>query len=145
VSELIPALVVWGLILGGGASVAIGLCFIIGTLRFLGRAVPLPGRVAGYEVHEGVDSEGVRCVYYHPTLEFEDEAGRSHRVTLSFGSSARSHEVGAPVTVLFDPSDPSRSRLRSFLHLWLFPLASAALGAVGLAGGLGFGFLCDVL
>lgn len=144
-ASVISALVVWGLILGGASSLAVGLCFFVGTLRFLGRAVPLAARVAGYEAREGVDPEGFNCVYYHPTLEFEDEAGRPHRVTLSFGCTERTHEVGAPVTVLFDPSDPPRSRMRSFLHLWLLPLTCTALGAVGLAGGLRFGFLFNVL
>lgn len=52
-AEVLSALVTWALILGGALSLTVGLCFFVGTLRFLGRAVPLPGRVAGYEAGRG--------------------------------------------------------------------------------------------
>lgn len=91
-----------------------------------------------------MDPEGSRCVYYHPTLEFEDESGQAHRVTVSFGSGERAYEASSPVAVLFDTTDQARTRIRSFHHLWFFPLVFTVLGAAGLTGGLAFGFLFDV-
>jgi hypothetical protein len=138
VLNLVPAIVVAGLVFGGVVALTTGACLFVGTLRFLSRAVPLTGRVTDYEFRRSDNPDGP-CGYYHPTVEFEDETGQPHRVTLSLGGSTRTHDVGVPVALLFDPACPDRTRMCSFVHLWFFPLAFTTSGALGLAGGIGFG------
>lgn len=120
---------------GGGVSSLTGLALLVGTIRFLRVAESSAGVVVGYEskVSETPDQDGFRTAFVHPVVEFEDRSGRRHRVTLATGTAGyRPYTVGLPVEILCPPDDPSRARIRGFLHLWLFPAAFTVGGVLSM-------------
>ena len=70
----------------------------------------------------------------HPTIEFEDTAGR----TIQFaGNGFVSHQRGDKVRVLFDERDPDTSAvLDEPGALWFFDAATGLLGAAMIALGI---------
>jgi hypothetical protein len=126
----------------GGSCVAVlaGLAFLAGTVRFLGAADRAAATVVGYETRVSRvsrDDGQVEAHFLHPVVDFEDGAGRRHRVAMDTGSTGElPFPVGSRVEVLFRPGDPAGARVRCFSHLWLFPAVFTAVGLFGVAFGL---------
>src|SRR5262245_9524823 len=136
-AAVIPVMI----ILGGGFAVLVGLALFIGTIRFLLIAESAAGVVVGHEtkVRETRDQDGFTTAHAHPVVEFEDAKGKQHRVTLATGTSGyQPFPVGKPVVILYPPDDTARARIRSFLHLWFFPVMFTVVGIVSILGGLWF-------
>ncbi len=129
------------MIVSGVFSVLIGLGLFIGTIRFLRAAERAAGAVVGHKakVDETPDQDGMRQCFIYPVVEFEDCYGRHQRVTLATGTAGwQPFPVGTRVEILYPPRDPTRARIRSFLHLWSFPVMFTALGLWGVGGGFLF-------
>ena len=121
----------------GCLGILAGIAFLVGTIRFLRSAEPAAATVVEYETRVSRDSEGGSVQLLHPIVQFEDRDGRTQRVTMHCGSSgAPPFPTGSRVEVLFLPNDPSGARIRSFSHLWLFPVVFLAAGLFGMAFGL---------
>jgi hypothetical protein len=129
-------------IIGGGClAILAGLAFLAETARFLRAASRAAAAVVGYETRVGrvsrEDGGKVETHFLHPVVEFEDGAGRRHRVTMDTGSTGEPpFPVGSRVEILFRPGDPSAARIRCFSHLWLFPAVFMAVGLFGVTFGL---------
>jgi hypothetical protein len=128
-------------IIGGGClAILAGLAFLAGTARFLRAADRAAATVVGYETQVSRvsrDDGEVEAHFLHPVVEFEDGAGRRHRVTMDTGGTGEPpFPVGGRVEVLFYPADPAKARIRCFSHLWLFPAMFTAVGLFGVAFGL---------
>lgn len=100
-----------------------------------------PGRVVEIIERREYINEQDRVVqdFYYPVVEFVSADGRSHTVHLTEGSSAPQHEVGAEVTVLYNPEHPLEARIQSFgssALMWVLP---------GITGILGLAFLGAVI
>jgi hypothetical protein len=67
---------------------------------------------------------------YHPVVRYRTAAGLDVTFRSSHGSSPPSHAVGEAVEVLYDESDPSAARIRSFASLWLGPIIVGGIGSV---------------
>jgi hypothetical protein len=73
---------------------------------------------------------------YYPVVKYRTAAGREATFRSSFGSNPPSHAVGEAVVVLYDESDPSDARIRSFFSLWGGATLVGSIGAVfALVGG----------
>jgi hypothetical protein len=118
----------------GGIFFGIGLFFLVTTIGFLRKSVRAQGTVVGYKEETSRSKEGPTTMYY-PTVEFEDARGWKQSVTLSFGSITKDFGEGYPFTILFDPENPTRVRIATFGHLWLFPLVFGCFGIILLAIG----------
>ncbi len=71
-----------------------------------------------------------RTFTYAPVFVFRDTQGREYTVTASVRSAKRDYELGQEVAVLYDPADPQKASVDSFVALWLGPLALGFLGIV---------------
>ena len=128
------------IIIAGAGSLLIGLVLFVSTIRFLRIAESAVGVVVGHEtkVSESPDHDGFKTAFVYPVVEFEDASERRHRVTLAIGSAGyQPFPIGSRVIVLYPPNDTARARIRSFLHLWSFPVMFTAGGIMSILGGLG--------
>ncbi|MFH2063139.1 MAG: DUF3592 domain-containing protein [bacterium] len=73
---------------------------------------------------------------YHPVISFLTEDGQTVEYRSDFGTSPPVHEVGEKVDVIYDPQDPSRAEIDSFVSLWLGPILVAGGGVLITAVGL---------
>ncbi|TXT37503.1 MAG: hypothetical protein FD138_645 [Planctomycetota bacterium] len=64
-----------------------------------------------------------------PVVEFHLDGNR-HEFRSWLSTSPPQFDVGDKVTVLYDPTDPQRARIESFVTLWLFPTIFSGIGVV---------------
>lgn len=64
-----------------------------------------------------------------PVVEFFLEGNR-HEFQSWLSTSPPQFDVGDKVTVLYDPNDPRRAGIESFVTLWLFPTIFGGIGVV---------------
>lgn len=114
-------------LLGGGAYSGVS------RFDFLGNAVSASGVVIDLEARWDSDDGGYT---YYPRVRFATEGGRPYEFTGDVGSSPASFDVGEEVRVLFDPADPSKARIDSFMQLWFTPLLLSGMGTVFASFGL---------
>ncbi len=101
------------------------------TRSFVEQATRTEGTVV--RLAESSSSDGTT---YCPVFTFEDRSGNPHTVESSVSSSPPSHFVGEKVAVFYDPDDPDRAKIDSFIHLWLGPFVFGILAACALVGGI---------
>jgi hypothetical protein len=126
-----PRVMTW-ILLG---LIVVGVGLLIGaaaaywsTRSFLSSAVTAEGAVVAYA--ESRDSDG--SLSYYPIVAFTPKDGAKVEFRSSAGGSRRG-PIGERVAVLYDPRNPQRAEIHSFLALWLAPVILLALG-VGFAG-----------
>ncbi len=71
-------------------------------------------------LEESNTSEGYCCVY-SPVVEFEAN-GQLYTFENDNASSQSDYEIGAKVSVLYDPADPNTAQINTFTDRWLFPI-----------------------
>lgn len=64
-----------------------------------------------------------------PVVEFFVE-GQRYEFQSWLSTSPPQFDVGDKLSVLYDPRDPQRSRIESFVTLWLFPIVFGGIGTV---------------
>jgi hypothetical protein len=114
------------------AFVALGVGLLVGgaftyrsTRAFLSTAVPAEGTVVAYA--ESRSSKGE--LTYYPVVAFTPRDGSKVEFQASSGGSSRG-PVGERVAVLYDPRNPHRAEVHSFLALWLLCVLLLGLGLV---------------
>jgi hypothetical protein len=101
---------------------------------FRGRARRARGEVV--EIVEASSGPGRRLKY--PVVEFETERGRTVEFESSVGSNPSLYRVGQRVSVLYDPDEPQKATIDSFLSRWLATLITGCLGVSFLFVGMVF-------
>ena len=114
----------------GTMFLVVGLPLLVDTLQFLRSATRTQGRVIGYLEQETGDSRMSHV--WHPQVEFEDQHGQRHTVTLRIGSDRKCYKEGFSLPILFDPTCPSDAKIDSFCHVWQFPLMFTVGGVFGI-------------
>jgi hypothetical protein len=71
-------------------------------------------------LEESTTSEGYCCVY-SPVVEFEAN-GQTYTFENDTASSQPDYQIGAKVSVLYDPEDPNTAQINKFSERWLFPI-----------------------
>src|SRR5262245_9678764 len=111
-------------------SVVLGVGLLIGgafayrsTRAFISSAVPAEGTIVAYA--ESRSSEG--DLSYHPVVAFTPKDGPKVEFQSTSGGSHRG-PLGERVEILYDPHNPHRAEIRSFIALWFAPLLLLALG-----------------
>jgi hypothetical protein len=123
---------VWGLI-----CIAVGCGFLASALRiylarrkFLATSQTAAGTVV--EVHvRGIGRNAVSL----PLLEFRGPEGQVHRVESWMGSGFQRFEAGQTVPVRYDPADPGRAEVDTFVVLWGLVLLRTGYGLLFLLMG----------
>lgn len=85
------------------------------------------------------DSDRVVSEAYFPVVEFTSQDAKYHKVQLSEGSWPAAYEIGNEVTVLYEPDNPLKARIKSFgssAGMWILP---------GITGVIGIAFLGAVI
>jgi hypothetical protein len=114
------------------AFVALGVGLLVGsaftyrsTRAFLRTAVPAEGTVVAYA--ESRSSKGE--LSYYPIVAFTPQDGAKVEFQASSGGRSRG-PLGERVAVLYDPRNPHRAEIHSFMALWFLTVLLLALGAV---------------
>jgi len=119
----------YALFLGlGVVFIAIGVLTASGARRFLATAAAAEGRIVDYTADRDLSDDDDQ-VMYTPVIEFTTSDERVLRFTAGTSSSSRP-AVGRQVTVLYDPAQPERARLKSWAALWMLPVIFGGMGAV---------------
>ncbi len=71
-------------------------------------------------LEESKTDEGYCCVY-SPVVEFEAN-GQTYSFENDNASGQADYEIGAGVSVLYDPADPNTAQINTFSDRWLFPI-----------------------
>jgi len=111
--------------------------------QLVSSGVPVPGRVVDRVEHEHVGTS-VGTQYresersFHPLVEFVTTDGETVRIEGTTGRGDKEKiEIGKPVTVVYDPADPSQAVIAEFQQAWLGPLTLSVAGFVFLLMGIG--------
>lgn len=112
-----------------------GIYSYLSTGDFIAEAASAPGVVISLEREQDGDGDTT----YYPRVQFEAK-GRSYQFRGQVGSGYGTFKVGEQVDVLYDPADPHRARINSFVQLWFFPLFLGVVGAVFTAIGASAAF-----
>ena len=65
-----------------------------------------------------------------PVVQFQTSNGTEIIFESEVGSNPPSHGVGETVEVFYDPEDPQKAVINSFVHLWLLPTVLAGVGGI---------------
>jgi uncharacterized Tic20 family protein len=95
------------------------------TDRFLDRAVKTEATVV--DVAKRTSDDGAM---YYPVFSFSDKNGNSRKIYSKMGSYPPAHEMGDTVSIFYDAQVPEKTKLDSFVCLWLGPVISGALGSI---------------
>lgn len=95
------------------------------TDRFLDQAVKTEATVVDVEKRASDDGS-----MYYPVFSFSDKNGNSHIIHSKTGSYPPAYKPGDTVSIFYDPQIPEKTRLDSFVCLWLGPVISGALGLI---------------
>ena len=79
------------------------------------------GEVVGFSQEEG-------C--YFPVIEFDLPDGTEVRFTASSGRGTRRFTEGDRVPIFYDPRDPQKADLRTFMGIWFFPIVLLFFGLI---------------
>ena len=133
--EILVRSIPWLLLGGGLASLAGAGACLLGTRRFLRRALPAPGKVAELLCEHSRHLSRGPCVVYRPVVTFSLPSGEEVRFKSTVAGYPPPLRHGQAVTVLYDPDRPQDARIRSFQDLWLGPLILGGLGLVFTSAG----------
>jgi hypothetical protein len=114
-----------------GVGMLLGSFFIYNnTSNFIAGASEAKGKVIALDRSRSNSGSGSSSTTYRPVVEFTSGTGKRIEFTSNVGSSPPSYRVGEPVTVLYNPADPSSARIKSFVQLWFGFLIVFLLGLV---------------
>jgi hypothetical protein len=116
-----------------------GICFGLSAFGLLGGAVwayfsrqhkekswaPAAGTVV--ELTSRSTTSG-RASIICPVVEFTAPSGEKIRFTSDFGSLPARHQIGQSINVRYDPVDPQKAEVESYMNLWLTPLILVFMG-----------------
>jgi hypothetical protein len=117
----------------GLLALAIGMSLLVVAANFFSADSDLAakgGRAEGSvtEIEEYRVAGGKRM--YRPHVGFIDAAGQRRTFVSNLGSNPASYARGDKVTVIYDPANPARAEIDSFLARYLGTLVFGAFGAV---------------
>ena len=110
------------------------------TAKFLEVALGAEGKVLRMEKRKS--SEGA---IYYPVFSFIDREGKEHEIHSSYGSYPPRYEVGDSISVLYEPQNPRKAEIDSFLSLWLGPVIGFVLFVSLVLFSLSFIFIAPLI
>jgi hypothetical protein len=78
---------------------------------------------------------------YVPVVEFQTSDGEVVRFTDGIGTFPPEYEVGAEVSVLYDPENVHSARTSTWKRIWFGPTLITGIGMLPVAVGIGLGWL----
>ncbi len=136
-----PGVPLWPFLLG---SAAFGIIWLVVGLRVRGQTAHLlrvgkeaPAEVVGGRIDGGGPS--ARGATRFARYRFTTEAGEERFVESVVGLAFLGPRAGERATVLYDPADPERARVKSWAELRLLWLLPVVLGVAFLLVAVGLG------
>jgi hypothetical protein len=120
-------------LIGGAAMGAGGIALFNHMRTFAATALTSTGKLVAYETVKSGKRGGTN---YYPVVAFIDSNGTKRRFTASTGSNQKPYDIGAEVTVQYDPKDPESADIESKLYQWMIPALVVGLGAAAFAVGV---------
>ncbi len=111
----------------GGIMLIVVAYLIISNNQFAQRAIPVKGKVIGYESYESSDDDGGSTMMYRPTFSYAF-AGKTYTHQSSTSGSSPSYEIDEEVDVLVDPQDPEEILIDRFWERWFAPMLLGFMG-----------------
>lgn len=94
------------------------------TSNFIKRSRSATGTVTALKLVSLHDSD------YAPVFSFKAADGKTYSVTSNTSSNPPGFAVNDEVEVLYDPADPQRARINTFVQLWLPPVILGSIGTL---------------
>ena len=121
----------------GVVFLIIGAATYLHTRRFLDTAVAAEGVVLENLGRMDNSSNNYGSSrYYYPRIRFRTADGQDISFVSSSGSNPPSYSINETVKILYDPGQPDRAMVHSFVGLWLLPTIFGGIGAVFASIGL---------
>jgi len=122
----------------GIAFLAVGIvCLVAGVLvyghskAFIKRSVRTQGTVVDFAERRSSSSSSTRSsTLYYPIIRFQPETGEAVEFESNAGSSHPSYKKGDPIAVRYDPAEPDRACVDSFVSLWIGVIVTMPLAIV---------------
>jgi hypothetical protein len=67
---------------------------------------------------------------YYPVVRYQTKNGKNVTFTSSSGSYPAPYKRGDRVTILYDPENPRKARIKSFSSMWLAPILGFGIGGI---------------
>ena len=99
------------------------------TRKFIAHCRTADGRIAGYTTEESDDG-----VYYYSIIRFRGLSGVEHEIGGSHGLQ-EPPEVGAPVSITYDPAYPTNAWVTGTAAPWVVPWFVLIVGVAAVVGG----------
>jgi hypothetical protein len=117
--------VILGLFFVLGMGAVVGACFtFLHTRQFLQNAVGVSGVVVENVVGHGSNGNPA----YFPRIRFQTADGHEIDFVSRTGNNPAAYSVGESVSVLYDPQQPNKASVNSFVSLWLATIILVPLG-----------------
>lgn len=97
--------------------------------EFSRRAIPVMGKVIGFNNHESSDDDGGSTTMYTPIFEYNYNA-QTYTYTSSASSSSPTFDIGENVEILVDPDSPGDVLVNAFWEKWLLPIILGFMGTM---------------
>jgi Protein of unknown function (DUF3592) len=113
----------------GGIMLSAVVYIVISNYQFEQRAIPVKGKVIGYDSYVSSNDEGGSTMMYTPTFQYEFK-GKTYTHVSGTSSSSQTYEIDDAVDVLVDPQDPEEILINSFWEQWFLPVLLGFMGVM---------------
>lgn len=121
--------------LAGSGLLVWGAYLTVKMKLFLRKSAPTTGVIVKHIRTSDIDGKDA----YFPVIEFKTASGKTEQFKSRTSYARSTQRVGEEIAVLYDPLNPRRAEINSFLTLWIFPVSMLGVGMIILAAGLFFG------
>ncbi len=103
--------------------------------KFLDSGTTTVGTVIRVEKSESTstDEDGFSSTStsYYPVLEFTDQNGKKHEFKASVGGNNKNKwKISQTTEIIYDPTNPKKASIKSFMQLWFTTLLLGFFGGV---------------
>ena len=118
----------------GNIWIAFGVFFFIDAKLFSSESYSATGTVVELKKVRRLSNSTSRSTShvttYYPVVRYQTKNGKNVTFTSSSGSYPSPYKRGDRVTILYDPENPKKARIKSFRSLWLAPILCFGIGGI---------------
>lgn len=124
----------------GGVFIIVAIFVTISNFQFLKTAIKTQGTVIDLIKNVDTDSDGDSSTTYSPVVSFTTNTGQKVETKTSISSNPPSHEIGDLVSIYYNPKEPKKIMIDSFMDKYFLPIIFGAFGLIFSSIG-GFGLV----
>lgn len=124
-----------GIFMFFGIAMLAGSMYIFYTnYKFAQNAVPVSGKVVGFDTHYSTDDDGNSTLMYSSIFEY-NYMGQTYSHTSDMSSSSPDYDEGDEVEILINPEKPSKALVNEFWDRWFVIILLGFMGLMFTGGG----------